>query len=110
MPNQPARKSGKTRIGTVVCPMTGAVCDVFSVRLGNRHAEKLYYRGPGVGTIQCYGPDGQKWLSANLRPDGAQVPPVADPAPQPDQVNQPEPAATAEGDAMTRFIAALGAR
>lgn len=71
MANAPARKSSKERVGTVTCPLSGAVCEVFQVRLGNRHAARLYYRGPGVGTIQCYGPDGQAWILANIAWDEA---------------------------------------
>lgn len=104
MPNAPARRSAKKRIGTVVCPMTATVCEVFSVRLGNRHAERLYYRGPGVGTIQCYGQAGQDWLRAHMVADQPVEQPVEQPATQPEQ----QPAVQPANDEQARFLAALG--
>lgn len=112
MPNQPARKSGKKRVGTVKCPLSKTVCDVFEVRLGNQRAARLYYRGPEVGTIQCYGPAGQDWLRTNLvadQPDAQPAPqpdaqPDAQPAPQPDAQPAPQP----ENNEQARFLAALG--
>lgn len=91
MANAPARKSGKERVGTVTCPLSGAVCEVFQVRLGNRHAARLYYRGPGVGTIQCYGPDGQAWILANITWDEAHRLEPSKVAPEPTQ-KRPKPA------------------
>lgn len=115
MPNAPARKSGKERVGTVDCPLSETVCDVFEVRLGNRHAQRLYYRGPAVGTIQCYGPSGQAWLRKNMRKDKAEpekqpaAEPVQQPAAQPEKQPAQQPAAQPENDERARLILALGA-
>ena len=113
MANAPARNSAKKRVGTVRCPMSDTVCDVFTVRLGNRHAERLYYRSPVVGTIQCYGPAGQAWLRANMVADQpAQAePPAAQPVqvtPQPAAQPEPEPPQQPENDEQRRFLMALG--
>lgn len=93
--------------------MSDTVCDVFVVRLGNRHAERLYYRSPVVGTIQCYGPAGQAWLRANMVADqpAKAEPPAEQPVqvtPQPAAQPEPEPVQQPENEEMGRLLAALG--
>jgi hypothetical protein len=129
MPRVKARNSTKKRVGTVPCPFTGIVSDVFEARRGLYGEGLLYYRNPEAGAIQL-GRGGQDWFrqqaeAGKLRFEGGYQPPWAReavppepvgsketagepaPEPQPEPAREPQPARVET--LADRLVAGLGA-
>jgi hypothetical protein len=90
-------------IGLITCPMCGNEnATVQKMTTGSRK-NRLYFRcyesaGSSVmkcGTIQCIGPDGQKFISEKMRPVSAQVP-KNPPKPKPARAIAQKPAIAPE--------------